>query len=259
MRIGLVQFTAGGRVEDNLAALSEHIRGAANKGATLIVCPEASSQAFESGPLNKQAEDLDGPFATGLRELAEELGITIVAGMFRPADGGRVRNTALITGPDLHEGYDKIHTFDTANYRESDHVEPGTQLHTFEHEGVTVGAAICFDIRFPGQFQELARRGARIVVVPTSWAGGENKIEEWIALSRARALDAGVFIIAPDQANPDGSTGAKNKSDPLGVGHSVAVAPNGTVLAQGGFAEEVIVVDIDPDDARRRQAAVPIL
>lgn len=124
---------------------------------------------------------------------------------------------------------------------------------------MTVGAAICFDIRFPDQFQELARRGADIIVVPTSWAGGDNKTEEWIALSRARALDAGAFIIAPDQANPDGSTGAKNNSAPLGVGHSVAVAPSGTVLAQGGFDEEVIVVDIDPADARRRRAAVPIL
>ena len=259
MRIGLVQFTASERVADNLAALSERIRDAANKGATLIVCPEASSQAFESGPLHKQAEDFDGAFATGLRTLAEELGVTIVAGMFRPASDGRVRNTALITGPELHEGYDKIHTFDTANYRESDNVEPGTELVTFTHEGATVGAAICFDIRFPDHFQQLARRGAEIVVVPTSWAGGENKVEEWIALSRARALDAGVFIIAPDQANPEGSAGARNNSDPLGVGHSVAVAPNGTVLAQGGFDEEVIVVDIDPAEAGRRRAAVPIL
>lgn len=259
MRIGLVQFTAGERVEDNLAALSERIREAANKGATLIVCPEASSQAFESGPLNEQAEDLDGTFAQGLRQLAGELGVTIVAGMFRPATGGRVRNTALITGPDLHEGYDKIHTFDTATYRESDSVEPGTQLRTFEHEGATVGVAICFDIRFPDHFQELARRGAQIVAVPTSWAGGDNKIEEWITLSRARALDAGVFIMAPDQANPDGSIGAKNNSDPLGVGHSIAVAPNGTILALGGSKEEVIVVDIDPEDASRRQAAVPLL
>lgn len=259
MRIGLVQFTAGERVEDNLAALSERIREAANKGATLIVCPEASSQAFESGPLNEQAEDLDGTFAQGLRQLAGELGVTIVAGMFRPATGGRVRNTALITGPDLHEGYDKIHTFDTATYRESDSVEPGTQLRTFEHEGATVGVAICFDIRFPDHFQELARRGAQIVAVPTSWAGGDNKIEEWITLSRARALDAGVFIMAPDQANPDGSIGAENNSDPLGVGHSIAVAPNGTILALGGSKEEVIVVDIDPEDASRRQAAVPLL
>lgn len=258
MRIGLVQFTAGGRVADNLAALTERIRDAANKGATLIVCPEASSQAFESGPLNEQAEDLDGAFATGLRELGEELGVTIVAGMFRPASGGRVRNTALITGPGLHEGYDKIHAFDTASYRESEHVEPGTELRTFEHEGATVGVAICFDIRFPDQFQELARRGAQIVVVPTSWAGGDNKIEEWITLSRARALDAGVFIMAPDQANPEGSLGAEENSDPLGVGHSIAVAPNGTVLAVAGFDEEILVVDIDPDDAIRRQAAVPL-
>lgn len=259
MRIGLVQFTAGPRTADNLAVLSEKIREAADKGATLIACPEASSQAFESGSLQDQAEELDGEFATGLRTLAEELGVIIVAGMFRPGSDGRVRNTALITGGGLHEGYDKIHAYDTATYRESDNVEPGTELHTFTHEGATVGAAICFDIRFPDQFQELARRGADIVIVPTSWAGGENKVEEWTTLTRARALDAGVFIIAPNQANPEGEHGAQHNTDPLGVGHSMAVAPNGKVLAQGGFDEEVIVVDIDPAEAKRRQQAVPLL
>lgn len=191
---------------------SEKIREAADKGATLIVCPEATSQAFDSGRLDTQAEELDGPFATGLRELARELGVTIVAGMFRPADSqgeiNRVYNTALITGNGLHEGYDKIHTFDTARYQESKTVRPGTDLHTFTHEGVTVGVAICFDIRYPEQFKQLAREGAKVIVVPTSWADGENKVEQWNILSRARALDAGVFIMAPDQARPGGSAEA---------------------------------------------------
>lgn len=263
MRIGLVQITTTDDKQKNLQLASEKIREAADKGATLVVCPEATSQAFDSGRLDTQAEELDGPFATSLRELAEELGITVVAGMFRPADShgdiNRVYNTALITGNGLHEGYDKIHTFDTSSYSESDTVKPGVDLKTFTHEGVTVGVAICFDIRYPEQFKQLAREGAQVVVVPTSWADGDNKLEQWNILARARALDAGVFIIAPDQARPGGSAEAGKNSGPTGVGHSLAVAPDGRVIASAGYEPDVIVVDIDPAEAQKQQESLPLL
>ena len=263
MRIGIVQVTTTKDKCENLFLVTESIRRVAKHGATLIVCPEATSQAFDSGRLDTQAEELDGPFSTGLRELAAELGVTIVAGMFRPADTqgevNRVYNTALITGNGHHEGYDKIHTFDTATYSESDTVKPGSRLHTFTHEGVTIGVATCFDIRFPEQFKQLAREGAQVILVPTSWADGENKLEQWNTLARARALDAGVFIIAPDQARPGGTSEAGMASGPTGIGHSIAVAPDGTVIAQAGYEPEVLVVDIDPEQALKQRKALPLL
>ena len=209
MKIALLQIASGGNKMDNLAMITPLVRDAAAAGATLIVLPEGASQAFEQGRLDTQAEELDGPFATGLRTLADELRVTIVAGMFRPADTktvngkefNRVYNTALITGGGAHTGYDKIHTYDAFNYKESDTVCPGAELVTFVHEGTTVGVATCFDIRFPEQFQQLAARGAQVVVVPTSWADGNSKVEQWRTLTAARALDAGVFIAAAGQAH----------------------------------------------------------
>ena len=263
MRIGIVQVTTTKDTHENLLLVTESIREAAAQGATLIVCPEATSQAFDSGRLDTQAEELDGPFSTGLRELAAELGVTIVAGMFRPGDTqgkvNRVYNTALITGNGHHEGYDKIHTFDTATYSESATVKPGTRLHTFTHEGITIGVATCFDIRFPEQFKQLARDGAQVIVVPTSWADGEGKLDQWNILTRARALDAGVFIIAADQARPGGRANAGQASGPTGIGHSIAVAPDGSVIAQAGYEPDVLIVDIDPDQAPKQQKAVPVL
>lgn len=263
MKVGLIQITSTEDKMANLALVSERIREAADKGATLVVCPEATSQAFDSGRLDTQAEELDGEFSTGLRELADELGVTIVAGIFRPADTqgeiNRVYNTALITGNGLHEGYDKIHTFDTADYKESETVRPGVNLHTFEHEGVTIGVAICFDIRYPEQFKQLAREGAKVIVVPTSWADGEDKLEQWRILSRARALDSGTFIIAPDQARPGGAAQGGEKSGPTGLGHSAAISPTGRVLAEAGYEPDVLVVDIDPNEATQQQEALPLL
>lgn len=111
-------------------------------------------------------------------------------------------NIALITGGGHHIGYDKINTYDAFNYSESETVKPGEELIVFEHNGVNVGVAICFDIRFPALFQELARAGAELIVVPTSWADGEGKLEQWRTLMSARALDSTAFIAAAVRHDP---------------------------------------------------------
>ena len=266
MKIALLQIAAGSDKMENLAAIEPLIRDVAAQGATLIVLPEAASQAFGQGRLDTQAEELDGPFATGLKKLSDELRVTIVAGMFRPADTNtvdgkelnRVYNTALITGGGVHKGYDKIHTYDAFNYKESDTVRAGDELVTFVHDGVTVGVATCFDIRFPEQFQQLAQRGAKVVVVPTSWADGPGKVEQWRILTAARALDAGVFIAAADQARPDFETKAGEPSGPTGAGHSVVVDPLGTRLAEAGYGPETLVVEIDPSDADEARKQLPL-
>ena len=266
MKIALLQIASGGNKMDNLAMITPLVRDAAAEGATLIVLPEGASQAFEQGRLDTQAEELDGPFATGLRTLADELRVTIVAGMFRPADTktvdgkelNRVYNTALITGGGVHTGYDKIHTYDAFNYKESDTVRPGEDLVTFVHGGTTVGVATCFDIRFPEQFQQLAARGAQVIVVPTSWADGDYQVEQWRTLTAARALDAGVFIAAAGQARPHHEVEAGQSSGPTGVGHSAVVSPTGVRLAEAGYGPETLVVEIDPSDAAAARKELPL-
>lgn len=266
MKIVLLQIESGADKMENLVMVAPLIRDAAAQGATLVVLPEGASQAFGQGRLDTQAEQLDGPFATGLRDLADELGITVVAGMFRPADTNdvgdkrlnRVYNTALITGGGVHKGYDKIHTYDAFDYRESDTVRPGEELVTFVHEGVTVGVATCFDIRFPEQFQELAARGAQVVVVPTSWADGPGKVEQWRILTAARALDAGVFIAAAGQARPDFEAKAGQPSGPTGAGHSAVVGPTGKRLAEAGYGPETLVVEIDPEETAAARQQLPL-
>jgi len=275
MRIALLQVITGADKSENFARIEPLIRDAAAAGASLIVLPEATSQAFDQGRLDTQAEELDGEFSTAVRTLADELGVTVVAGMFRPADTNviesngerktvnRVRNTALVTGGGTHTGYDKIHAYDAFDYRESDTVKTGEELVTFVHEAdgesVVVGMAICFDIRFPEQFKELARRGAEVIVVPTSWADGPGKLEQWRALNAARALDAGVFIAATGQARPDWEEKAGEESGPTGIGHSVVVNPQGVRIAEAGYAPETLIVDIDLSEVAAARKALPVV
>lgn len=275
MKIALLQTVTGADKRENIALIEPLIRDAAAAGASLIVLPEAASQAFDQGRLDTQAEELDGEFSTAMRTLADELGVTVVAGMFRPADTNviesngerktvnRVRNTALVTGGGTHTGYDKIHAYDAFNYRESDTVKTGEELVTFVHEAdgesVVVGVAICFDIRFPEQFKELARRGAEVIVVPTSWADGPGKLEQWRALNAARALDAGVFIAAAGQARPDWEEKAGEESGPTGIGHSAVVNPQGVRIAEAGYAPETLIVDVDLSEVAEARKALPVV
>ncbi|WP_346178447.1 nitrilase-related carbon-nitrogen hydrolase, partial [Streptomyces cuspidosporus] len=107
MRIALSQITTGPEPERNLAVLREQAVRAARDGARLVVFPEATMACFGT-PLAPLAEPLDGPWATGVRQIAEDAGLVVVAGMFTPAPDGRVTNTLLATGPGVETSYDKI-------------------------------------------------------------------------------------------------------------------------------------------------------
>ena len=267
MKVAAVQLTSTGDVEENLAVALGKIQEAAENGAQLIVLPEATSQSFDSGRLDTHAEGVDGQFATKVRALAEELGVYVVLGMFAPADTvergdktiNRVSNVALSVGPGVLEVYEKVHTYDAFNYRESDTVRAGDSLVTFAVGDLTVGVAICYDIRFPEQFKELARQGAQLIVVPTSWADGEGKLDQWRLLTAARALDSTSYILAAGQARPGGEAKAGEDSGPTGIGHSVLVAPDGTRVAEAGYEPEILYGEVDPDTVASVRESLPVL
>lgn len=252
---------------ENLDRVRDTARRAAERGAKLIVFPEAMSQAFATGRLDTHAQELDGEFATGVRDLAAELDVVIVAGMFTPADTvergdktiNRVYNTALVTGGGHHTGYRKIHTYDAFNYAESDTVRPGEELLRVEVEGVSVGVAVCYDVRFPEMFKALAREGAEVIVVPTSWADGPDKLPQWRTLTAARALDSTSWVVAAGQARPGGAAQAGEPSGPTGIGHSCVVDPTGRRVAEAGYGEETLLVDVDAELVGKVRKTLPVL
>ncbi len=267
MKVAAVQLTSTGNITENQEIALAKIREAAGNGARLIVLPEATSQNFRSGRLDEQAQSLEGPFATAIQALAEELEVTVVAGMFCPADTverdgktiNRVSNTALIAGPGVLGGYDKIHTYDAFDYRESDTVLAGESLVAFDVDDLVVGVATCYDIRFPEQFKELASQGAQLIVVPTSWADGPGKLEQWRLLTAARALDSTSYIVAAGQSRPGGDAEAGNPSGPTGIGHSTIVDPNGVRVAEAGYEDDILYAEIDPNEVAKTRRTLPVV
>jgi predicted amidohydrolase len=242
MRIALAQILSGSDPAVNLRLVRDYTGQAVDAGAQLVVFPEATMRRF-GVPLAPIAEPVDGPWADGVRRIAAEAGITVLAGMFTPAGDGRVTNTLIAVGPGTDAHYHKIHLYDAFGFAESRTVAPGREPVVITVDGVGVGLTICYDIRFPELYTELARRGAQLIVICASWGAGPGKLEQWTLLARARALDSTSYIAAAGQADPGDSL--PTSTAPTGVGGSLVASPFGEVLASAGADPQLVVAEID--------------
>ncbi|HUH68532.1 MAG TPA: carbon-nitrogen hydrolase family protein [Mycobacterium sp.] len=264
MRIALAQILSGSDPAANLQLVRSYTGRAADAGAKLVVFPEATMCRF-GVPLVPIAEPVDGPWADGVRRIATDSGITVITGMFTPAGEGRVTNTLIAAGPGTpnrpNTHYDKIHLYDAFGFTESRTVAPGHQPVVITVDGVQVGLTICYDIRFPALYTELARRGAQLIVVCASWGSGPGKLEQWTLLARARALDSMSYVAAAGQADPgDALTSSESGSGaPTGVGGSLVASPLGEVVASAGARPQLVVADIDVDRVAEARDNIAVL
>jgi predicted amidohydrolase len=258
MRIALAQIVSGPDPARNLELIEEQTKAAAAAGAGLVVFPEATMRCFGRSLIDI-AEPVDGPWASAVREIANEAGLVVAAGMFTPADDGRVRNTLLITGPGVESHYDKIHLYDAFGFTESRTVSPGDRPVVITAAGGAVGCTICYDVRFPELFTRLADDGAQVIILPASWGAGPGKLDQWRLLVRARAMDSTTFVAACGQADPTTIGIETSGTAPTGVGGSMIVAPNGAVIAEAGVAPELLVADLDLTMIGAVREQVPVL
>jgi deaminated glutathione amidase len=255
IRVALAQIRSGTDPAANLGLVEDYTMQAAEAGASLVLFPEATMCRF-GVPLAPRAEPLDGPWATGVRAVAQRAGIVVVAGMFAPSDDGRVTNTLLATGPGVDARYDKIHLYDAFGFTESQTVAPGREPVVITVDGVTVGLTLCYDIRFPELYIELAERGAELITAHASWGTGPGKLDQWTLLARARAIDTTSVVAAVGQAYPGDEIAALG---PTGVGGSVVASALGGVLASAGADPALLVCDVDLDAARKARETVAVM
>ncbi|MEO3758687.1 carbon-nitrogen hydrolase family protein [Mycobacterium sp. B14F4] len=256
MRIALAQILSGTDPSANLATVDEYTRRAADAGAGLVLFPEATMCRF-GVPLAPVAEPLDGPWACGVRAIADRAGIVVVAGMFTPAEGGRVTNTLVATGPGVDAHYDKIHLYDAFGFAESDTVAPGHEPVLIEVDGVKVGLTLCYDVRFPELYVELAERGAQLITVHASWGSGPGKLDQWTLLARARAIDTTGYVAAVDQGHPTDEKVAA--VGPTGVGGSLVASPVGEVVCSAGADPQLLIADLDLDAGRKLRETIAVM
>ena len=255
MRIALAQIQSGAEPSANLSLVEDYTRRAADAGARLVLFPEATMCRF-GVPLAPIAEPLDGSWASAVRAIAERAGVVVVAGMFVPVDDGRVTNTLIATGPGVDAHYDKIYLYDAFGFAESKTVAPGHEPVVIAVDGVGVGLTLCYDIRFPELYIELAQRGAQLITVHASWGSGPGKLEQWTLLARARAIDTTGVVAAVGQAYPGDEIAA---TGPTGVGGSLVASAVGEVQTSAGADPQLLIANIDLAAAQKARETIAVL
>uniref|UniRef100_A0A060TB96 ARAD1B14190p n=1 Tax=Blastobotrys adeninivorans TaxID=409370 RepID=A0A060TB96_BLAAD len=263
------QFCATSNLVQNAASVGVLIKRAAAVGARVLFLPEASDYIGSNGQETVSlAREVDqSPFIQGVREhlraLPEANRLEISVGVHEPAAGGRVKNTLLWLdnqGNVLHR-YQKLHLFDVeiANgpiLKESQSVEPGSEvLAPFDTAIGKVGAAICYDIRFPEHALKLRSLGAQILQYPSAFTVRTGQAH-WEALARARAIDTQSYVVMAAQVGKHDEAGKRQS-----YGHSMIVDPWGSVIAQAPDTDSnprIIVADIDLDTVARVRRDMPL-
>lgn len=255
--VAAVQFAAVPDVSANLAAIERLAEGAALRGATVAVFPEASMYAF-SAPAQEllTVAKRDGRrFEEAIHALARRLGLVLVVGMY--SDGGEAlsHNTFIVAGTNGASlgRYEKLHLYDAFHYRESEKnqraplLDDFAELCTFDAAGMRFGVMNCYDLRFPELARLLVDRGADALLLGAGWVAGPLKELHWETLLRARAIENTCFVAAACQP------------DPLSVGLSMIIDPSGLVAATAVGDESLVVSEFDPERLREVRKVLPCL
>ena len=156
-------------------------------------------------------------------------------------DDERMANRSYLISADgaIVARYDKIHMFDVAlkggeAYRESAAYRPGERAVLAEAAGLRLGMTVCYDLRFPRLYRDLARAGAEVLAVPSAFTVPTGEAH-WHVLLRARAIENGAYVLAPAQWGTHAAATGKPRRT---YGHSLAVSPWGAVLADAEQKDE---------------------
>lgn len=274
MKLGVIQMNSVSDVAANLTVAEQLMtRAVEDDGADWLLLPEHFHWAGGTeGQRYEVAETLgQGPAYAMCADFARRHRVFVHAGSLFEKRAGerRIFNTTVAfdrVGVELAR-YSKINLFDIdgpdgTSYRESDTVAPGDEIVTYDADGVTIGCAICFDLRFPDLFQQLVAKGAQVIALPSAFTLQTGK-DHWEPLVRARAIETQTYFVAsgscgvvPYEGRPHWTYGHSMIVDPWG--HVVAMTSDGNGHATHRFdADRVARVrrDIPLRSARRPAAA----
>jgi predicted amidohydrolase len=265
LSIALIQTRTPATAGAALAHVEPLIREAAAHGAKLILTPEGTNlldQRRDRRGLAITDEDQDAA-VVGLRHLAAELDVWLLIGSAIVKSGhagdARAANRSLLIDPGggIVARYDKLHVFDVdlpngETYRESATIRPGDGAGLADTPWGRLGLTVCYDLRFPHLFRQLAKAGACMIAVPAAFTVPTGAAH-WEVLLRARAIETGAFILAPAQ-------GGTHEDGRRTWGRSTVVGPWGEVIARLDHDDPgVLYATLDLAAVETARAAVPQL
>ncbi|MEW6044448.1 MAG: carbon-nitrogen hydrolase family protein [Thermoproteota archaeon] len=254
-KIAVVQFAASIDKQKNLKKILNYIKQAADNGAQLCTFPEFmmfyTNSKQSPRDLVALAETINGDFVKSITAAAKKHSIYVVGTMYEKSKlKDRVYDTAFVvnkTGK-VVSTYRKIHLYDALGFKESTKLVAGSKISKpVKTSAGKLGTLICYDLRFPEMSRILAASGSELLVVPSAWVRGENKVEHWITINKTRAIENGCYVIAPDQVGN------------IYCGRSLVVDPFGKILLDMKKKQGVGFVELDSDKVRRTRRLLPLL
>ena len=262
MRVAIVQMTSTDDLRANLSAAETLVDDAAERGAAFVALPEMFAYLRREGLDFPHAQSVDGEIVGRVRDWARRHGVHILVGSIaeRTGDDRRVYNTSVLVSAEgeVAAVYRKIHLFDVdlgehggGVYNESASIAPGDEPVVADMPWGGLGLSVCYDIRFPELYRELAGRGAVLITVPSAFAVRTGR-DHWETLLRARAIENQCFVVAPAQCGRHSETRES-------YGRSMIVDPWGLVLAQLGDRPGVALAECDLKELQRIRDTLPSL
>lgn len=263
MKIAVYQARTGIDPAVNARDLAAAVGEAAAGGAAMLFTPEMS------GLLDRDRDraqphlrsERDDPALAAVREAARRAGIWVHLGSLALAgerQDGRLVNRGFLIGADgeIRARYDKIHLFDVdlptgESWRESAAYAGGERAVVAETPLGKLGLSVCYDLRFPDLYRALTDAGASILAVPAAFTVPTGRAH-WHILLRARAIEAGVFVVAAAQSG-------RHEDGRETYGHSLVVNPWGEVLLDMETEPGVGFADIDPAQVEQVRGRLPAI
>lgn len=257
-KAAIVQMKSSVDKEVNLVHSLKLINEAAKKKARLICFPEFqmaySPPEQKSESLHKIAEKITGNFVSTLSNSAKQNRINVIATLYEIINTNDKNHKVFDTGVIINELgklqsiYRKVHLYDALGFKESKKLLAGSIIEKPSKTSVgKLGLLICYDMRFPEISRILTVNGANILVSPSAWVAGFMKREHWEIMVRARAIENGVYVLAPNQVGN------------IYCGHSMAIDPFGSTIVDMENREGIEFIDIDSSKIDTTRRTLPLL
>ena len=261
VKIALVQMTGFFEKDQSIDKMEAKVREAANMGADIVVLPEMWNCPYGTRFFKEYGEDEKGPSVLRMSKVAKEMGIYLFGGSVSELEDetNKVYNTCYVFNPQgvIIGKHRKRHLFDVnikgkRAFRESDVLSPGDKSTVVDTEFGKIGVAICFDVRFAGDFDKMTKEmGAKMYIIPAAFNMTTGP-KFWNKLMVGRAIDNQSFIVA--------CAPALDENAPYDAyGHSLFVNPWGDIVSQLKTEEAILFEELDLDMVNDMRSQIPIL
>ncbi len=249
MKVACIQIDIEyGKPIENFKHVTESITEAAQNGADCIVLPEMWNTGYALQQLGKIA-DLEGKETKRLlSSLALKYNVYIVGGSVsvKALKGYFNRMYVFNRFGEVISEYDKAHLFNVMD--EHHYLKAGQKENLFEVDGNVSGGLICYDIRFPEWVRKHALAGAKLIFVVAEWP--EARVDHWVTLLKARAIENQLFIIAVNRVGEDPNN--------TFAGHSMVIDPWGKTIAIGSTTESILYADLNIEEVDRVRTRISV-